>query len=256
MEFIAYQATKDAAPLGTLERGLELLSRVAEAGRSSAADLARDTGLPRATAHRLATKLERLGYLQREVNGMFSLGVRVLDLGHAYLTSLSLRSLALPAMLQARFAFDYSMSLGILDGSQIIYLERLASPTVQQRLPIHVGARLPVHCTAMGKAIMAQLGEKRIDALLDTTQLTRYTARTVTSKSELRYELRSTRHRGFAVADGELIDGFFSVGVPIVIGNRVVGGMAVGAFAGNNGDEQRVGVMAAGLLRCAGRLNH
>ena len=201
------------APIGTLARGLHVLSLVAANGKAiGVTELAKRAELDKGTTHRLAAKLVELGYLQRDDDGKLLLGLHVLDLGFSYLASLDLRTQALPEMRRLHEEYDGAITLAILDGTDIVYVERISPKGLQASMPVGIGARLPVYCTAMGKVIVAAMEPAAQSALLDRIQFRRFTERTITSRAALEAELALTRERGFGITDQEMIDGLRAAG--------------------------------------------
>jgi IclR family pca regulon transcriptional regulator len=206
----------DEGPIGTLARGLHVLSRVAAAGGPiGVTELAQRADLDKATTYRLACKLVTLGYLERSGDAKFRLGLHVLDLGFAYLASLDLRTQALPEMRRLHDEYDGAISLSVLDDTDIVYVERFSPKGLQASMPVGIGARLPVYCTAMGKIILAHLAPERLNALLERIEYKQWTERTIGTRSEFETELLRTRERGFGVTDQEMIDGLRAVASPI-----------------------------------------
>jgi len=202
-------------PIGTLARGLHVLACVAAArGAVGVTELAQRAQLDKATTYRLASKLVELGYLVRDDDGKFRLSLHVLDLGFAYLASLDLRTQALPEMRRLH-EYDGAITLSVLDDTDIVYVERISPKGLQASMPVGIGARLPVHCTAMGKVILAYLATDRLAALLDRIDYAKWTERTIGSRTEFEADLERTRRRGFGVTDQEMIDGLRAVASPI-----------------------------------------
>jgi DNA-binding IclR family transcriptional regulator len=196
------------APIGTLARGLHVLSLVAANGKPiGGTELAQRANLDKATTHRLTSKLVELGYLRRDDDGKLQLGLHVLDLGFSYLASLDLRSQALPEMRRLHEEFDGSITLAVLDDTDVVYIERISPKGLQATMPVGIGARLPVHCTAMGKVILASLPPARLSAVLDRMTFKKYTERTIDNRAAFERDLALTRERGFGVTDQEMIGG-------------------------------------------------
>ncbi|HXP92812.1 MAG TPA: IclR family transcriptional regulator [Candidatus Binatia bacterium] len=210
--------TRSAAksPIGTLARGLHVVSCIAAAGTSvGLTELAQAARLDKTTTYRLSTKLVELGYLEQDADGRFRLGLHILDLGFAYLASLDIRERALPEMRRLREELDGTISLCLLDGADIVYVERFAPKRLQASLPVGVGARLPAYCTAMGKALLAELSAAERDRLLRGAKLKKFTPQTVTDRAALLHELDESRARGFAISDNEMVVGLRAAGAAI-----------------------------------------
>lgn len=204
------------SPIGTLARGLHVVSCIAAAGTPlGLTELAQAARLDKTTTYRLATKLVELGYLEQDADGRFRLSLHILDLGFAYLASLDIRSRALPEMRRLREDVDGTISLCQLDGTDIVYVERFAPKRLQASLPVGVGARLPAYCTAMGKAWLAELPIPERDRLVRTIKFKRFTDYTVTDRAALVRELETAHARGFAVSDNEMVVGLRAAGAAI-----------------------------------------
>ena len=213
---LASTEAADGGPIGTLARGLHVLSCVADArGPVGVTELAHRAHLDKATTHRLASKLVELGYLERDDDGKFRLSLHVLDLGFAYLASLDLRTQALPEMRRLHEEYDGAITLSVLDDTDIVYVERISPKGLQASMPVGIGARLPVYCTAMGKVILAHLPPERLTALLDRIDYAQWTERTIASRAAFEEDLARTRERGFGVTDQEMILGLRAVASPI-----------------------------------------
>ena len=221
------------SPIGTLSRGLHLLSCVARAGgRIGLGEVAQRAGLHKVTAHRLAGRLVQLGYLERDDEGRLSLGIRVLELGFSYLASLDLRTQALPEMRRLVGEIDASIGLSVIDRNEVVYIERLESSRLQPVLPVGVGARMPLHATAMGKAIMAFLPDAQQEQVLAQIDYVGITRRTPRTAAALAADLRLTRKRGFALSDQEYLESYRGIAAPIFDdAGMPVAALSAGAFA-------------------------
>lgn len=242
---------KENSPIGTLSRGLHLLSCVARAGaRLSLPELAQRTGLHKVTAHRLAAKLVELGYLERDTDGRVGVGLRVLQLGFSYLASLDLRTQALPEMRRLVGEVDAPIGLSVIDRNDVVYIERLESSRLQPILPVGVGALMPLHATAMGKAIMAFMPDAQQRELLDQIDFTILTKRTPSTAAALAAELRSTRKRGFALSDQEYLESYRGIAAPIFNdAGMPVAALSVGAFEGQKTLRELCDVLAPQIVR-------
>src|SRR3989441_1531678 len=162
----------------SLERGLAILSAF-RSGRPllGVSELGREIGLSRSTAHRYVATLAMLGYLQQDsATRKYRLGPRVLDLGFSAIHSMELREISAPHLQQLSDETGYTVNMAILEGTDILYVERCRSSRAGQReidLNLHVGSRLPAYCTSMGKILLAYLPPAEQAALLDRIQLSR-----------------------------------------------------------------------------------
>jgi IclR family pca regulon transcriptional regulator len=181
--------------------------------------------MSRSTTHRYVITLVALGYLKQGARRKYSLGLRVTNLGMSALNSTGLREHAHPYLEELRQRTSYTASLAVLDGSEIVYVDRARSfrrGQSESDLGLAPGSRLPVYCTAMGKVLMANLPERERSELLASLKLTKRGPNTITSKNALRVELEQVREEGFAVNDQELAEGLHSIAVPVRTDSREV----------------------------------
>lgn len=208
----------------SLERGLAVI-RAFDAAHPelTLSEVARVCGLTRAAARRFLLTLTDLGYVRTD-GRLFSLTPRVLELGYAYLSGLSLPEVAQPHLERLVAAVKESSSLSVLDGDDIVYVARVPTGRIMA-VAINVGTRFPAYATAMGRVLLAALPEAEADAYLSRVRITRLTRRTVTSSAALAAELATVRDAGFAVVDQELELGLRSIAAPV----RGRAGSVVGA---------------------------
>jgi IclR family pca regulon transcriptional regulator len=198
----------------SLERGLSVIRAFGPDHRElTLAEVSRATSLTRASARRFLLTLMDLGYVN--FNGRtFSLGPRVLELGYAYLSTLSLNEVAAPHMESLVAAVRESSSIAVLDGDDITYVVRVPTKRIMT-VTIAVGTRFPAYATSMGRVLLAHLTPEELDAYLARVRLEPLTAHTVTDREVLRRLLGEVASQRFAVVDQELEDGLRSIAVPI-----------------------------------------
>ena len=202
---------------GSLGRGLHLLGVLAEAQQPlGLSELAARAAFDKATTHRLARTLLAFGYLSQDAGSRrYRLGVRALDIGYAYLSRLDVRELALPFMHQLVRQFSESVSLSILDGPDVVYIERVRAGNLRVGIEVHVGTRIPAHCSSMGKAFLAWLPPAQAQDVLAARPLVQLTPKTIIDVARLETELVEVRARGFAINDEEMALGLRSAAAAI-----------------------------------------
>jgi IclR family pca regulon transcriptional regulator len=198
----------------SLARGLSVLTafgqRHTELPLSAVAEA---TGLARATARRSLITLEHLDYVASE-GKLFRLTPRVLELGFAHLSGLTLPEIAQPHLVALVGQVHDSASMAVLDGDDIQYVARV--PTVRiMRVNITLGTRFPAYATAMGRVLLAGLPENERAARLERTELKPLTRHTVTSAERLTAVLERTALDRHALIDEELEEGLRSIAVPV-----------------------------------------
>ncbi|WP_275419309.1 IclR family transcriptional regulator [Acrocarpospora phusangensis] len=210
----------------SVDKAFEIVAAVSEAGRSgiTLGALAARAGVAVSTAHRYVTSLLELRVLDRDAAGCYRLGVALIMLAGQYLDEDGLRAAAQPYLAELVELSGETVHLGIPVGHQIVYIDKVESAK-SVRLVSRIGNRAPLHCTAMGKAVLALLDAPAIEKVL-AGQLDRRTPRTLTG-GDLLAELELVRRQGFAIDDEENEEGVRCVGLPI----RNSAGQPVGAFS-------------------------
>jgi IclR family transcriptional regulator, pca regulon regulatory protein len=244
----------------SLERGLAILSCFTpKRPVLGIADIADELGMSRSTTHRYVITLVALGYLEQGASRKYRLGLRVTNLGMSALNSTGLREHAHPYLEELRQRTSYSTSLAVLDGAEIVYVDRARSFRRGQGsidLDLHPGSRLPAHSTAMGKILLAYLPEAEQRELLGSMKLSKRGPNTITSKKALREELDEVREEGFAVNDEELAADLYSIAAPVRNEAReVVAAINVAASSSMISLEEMVDALTPHLLSTADRIS-
>ena len=225
-------ALRGAHFVQSLERGLAVIRAFsAERPQLTLSEVARATGLDRAAARRFLLTLADLGYVHSDGRS-FMLAPRVLELGYAYLSSISLPEVAEPHMERLVADVHESSSVSVLDGDDIVYVARVPVSRIMT-VSINVGTRFPAYATSMGHVLLAALPDAELDARLAGMRLEPLTPRSKTTPEALRAALRRVRAQGWALVDQELEEGLRSVAAPIRDRRgEVVAAINVSAHAG------------------------
>jgi IclR family pca regulon transcriptional regulator len=198
----------------SLERGLAVIRAFDTRNPElTLSEVARICDLTRAAARRFLLTLADLGYVRSD-GRMFSLTPRVLELGYAYLSSLSLPDVAEPHLERLVAEVRESSSVSVLDGDDIVYVARVPTSRIMT-VAINVGTRFPAYATSMGRVLLAARTDDEIEAYLARVSLARLTSKTVLSVPALRAELRKVRRQGYSLVDQELEEGLRSIAAPI-----------------------------------------
>jgi IclR family pca regulon transcriptional regulator len=210
----------------SLVAGLAILDRfTSERPEFGIAALAGELNMSRSTTHRYASTLVALGYLEQDYSRRYRLAPRVADLGLALLDSMALRRAGAEHLRRLRKQTGRTVSLGILDGPEIMYLEALRGWRRGQyaiNLDIGIGVHLPSHCTSIGKTLLAHLPEHRREPLIGKLTLARRGPNTITDRGDLRAELERVRADGLAISDEELAPGLRTIAAPVPDGRGEV----------------------------------
>jgi len=221
------------AGLGVLEKAMSVLNIVSAASLPlTFTDLLRAGNLPKATLHRILATLMREGLLRYVVSSKtYQLGFRLLELAHEVWSDFDLRLAAQDEMLRLRDALGQSVHLAVLDRDSMVVVASQDFGSVVRPDSL-VGARWPVHATAVGKIMLAYLDSRQQADLLMALNLQALTPATCVTLEALRSELDLGRARGYAIDRGEHDADRYAVAAPILdIEGRPIGAIAVGMSA-------------------------
>ncbi len=188
-------------------------------------EVAARTDLTRATARRFLHTLVELGYVRTD-GKTFALTAKVLQLGYAYLSGLSLPQLAQPHLEELSLKLGESTSAAVLDGTDIAYIARVTTRRIMT-IGITVGTRFPAYATSMGRVLLAHLPPADLKAYLAAADIKPLTPRALGTVPELLAELERVRAQGWCVLDQELELGLMSVAAPVYDGPKVVAAVNV-----------------------------
>lgn len=181
-----------------LQRGLRLLQLFTQFDRGlTTMQVARLSGLPVSTVHRFLVNLESSGFLNCSASGVYHLGLACFAVGQAALGQLDVRRLSLPYLLELNQQTRETIHLTVRHGLTAVYVEKIDSPE-QLRIHSRIGAAVPLHCTAVGKVMLAFMPDEEREQVLRQLDLKRVTANTVGSLQELQTELQRVRKNGYA----------------------------------------------------------
>ncbi|MFV8166879.1 IclR family transcriptional regulator [Mycobacterium sp. 134] len=188
-------------------------------GRLTLAEIVRRTGLPRSSAHRILERLVHLRWLRRDGRD-YELGMRLVELGSLALHQDRIHRAAIPLLRDLHRATGLVVHLAILDGSDVVYLEKIGGQMVAA-IPTRIGGRQPAHCTAVGKAIMADNPPVEIDLTAGSTRFS------ISNERQLSAELAKVRAHGVAFEREESLVGFGCVAAPIGPAGAAVAAVSV-----------------------------
>lgn len=239
----------------SLARGLDVIAAFAPSRPTmSLTDVATATGLARPTARRILLTLAELGYVRPDGSG-YALTPRVLDLGVAYVRSMGLWDVARPHLARLSARTNESCSVAQLDGSDIVYVARVAVPKIVG-LTVQIGTRFPALPTSLGKVLLAALCPEEVDAVLAEPTRSGLTPRWQPDRAERDAELREVRARGWALTDQQLALGIRSVAAPLRNGDgQVVAALNVNTHAAETTVEHLVDHHLPLLLHAAGEIS-
>jgi IclR family transcriptional regulator, acetate operon repressor len=167
--------------------------------RSRLGDIAARAELPKSTVHRILRRLVERGYARAEGDGMYVLGPHVLTMAGEMLQGLDATARAAPVLRDLHADVGHTVHFAMLSDDEAVYLEKLVDPGLPYQFASRVGGRIALHCTAIGKSLLAAM----TDDIVDRLELVRRTPHTLVTGDALRAELERVRARGFAIDDEE-----------------------------------------------------
>lgn len=199
-----------------VERALAILECLDGSKRGlNISELSRRLRIPKSSTHVIVVTLERLGYLERKPDSLnYHLGLKAYGMGHGMMKNLSIVDTALQNLQMLVDQVQMPAHLAVADGDQGVFIQKVDRPNLT-RIDTYVGRRMDLHCTGVGKVILAWDTEDVAEHILSKDAYIRYTSNTITSAGALRRELARVRKTGFAIDDEEEEMGVRCVAVPV-----------------------------------------
>lgn len=222
-------------------------------------EIVKKTGLPKSSVHCILVTLQRQGYLYRNENtSRYMFGLKLFSLANMAVSGLKLRQQAAPYLYPLMQQTGMTTHMAILEHNEAILIEKI-DPVGASRQATWLGKRMEVHCTGIGKAIIAYLPEERLNELLRERPLPRHNENTIASAKRLKDDLAATAKRGYSIDDEEDEIGHRCIGVPVfdqtslVIGAISIAGTSAQITAENAHHlAQRVKRAGASISRLLG----
>ena len=200
----------------SLGKGLKVLQSLGEANSPlSLSKIAASIGTDKTTATRLCYTLTELGFIHRDVQKQYHLSPKVLTLGTAVISGLDWLELCRYYLERLFEEMQKTVNFSVLEGDEILYLIRIRK---EKYLPfdIRMGTKLPLHCTAMGKVLLALGDPEKTGPIIEKLDLRQFTPRTITDRKQFMEELNNVKTKGYAINDEELTTLARSVAAPIL----------------------------------------
>lgn len=249
-----------ADPQYTLEsllRGLNILSLFTrETPALTLTEITIASGLNKTTVFRILSTLENAGYMRRDPDTKrYRPALKVLQLGFASISSLEVRQIARPYLEQLSQQVGETVSLSMLDGLYIVYVDRVRYQRIVG-VVLGMGSRLPAHCASMGKAMLAHLPPEELHRQLDEVNLKPCTPNSLVDRDAIETELARVRAQGYATNDEELEMGLRAVAAPIWDNsNQVVAAINITGSTSTISRECLVGELALAVLHTSAQIS-
>jgi IclR family KDG regulon transcriptional repressor len=200
----------------SIKKAIEVLEALAERENGlGITQLSRELNLPKSTIHQILSTLKSVRFVEQNFeNRKYHLGLRIFELGNIVQSQLQLRKIAHSYLYNLSRKTNETTYLVVLEGNRIVYIDCVESTARLRAHPLF-GNLVPLHCTSLGKAIMAFLPEGKINEIIHNEGLERFTDNTITAPQVLKRELKEIRKRGYATDNMEHEEGIRCVGAPI-----------------------------------------
>jgi IclR family transcriptional regulator, KDG regulon repressor len=225
----------------SLERGLDLIELLAKNPQEiSLSELSRTAGFSQSTAHRILSALKARGYVrQNSENSKYKLSLKLFELGNMTGRHLNLKEESLHLLKRLATQTMETAYLIIKDEDMALCLERIDGNPAIRILTLEIGRRQPLHLGAAPKVLLAYLGEKEIDRIIQAVGLEAWTAYTTTNPIQLKQELKQIREQGYAVSVDDVTVGVAAVGVPVFdFKDEVICSISIGGMSNNFKDDR------------------
>ncbi|MCM3087910.1 IclR family transcriptional regulator [Bhargavaea ginsengi] len=200
----------------SVDRAIDILELFMATGPElSIKEISGKLDLSKSTVHGIIKTLEHRGYLQQDPESLkYRLGIKLFELGNVVGSSMDIRKIASPLIRSLVEELHETVHLAVMEREEVVYVEKLEGPRTLT-IYSHVGKRAPVHCTGVGKAILAYQSDERINKMLASEDLVAHTQHTMTDEAAIKEHLKIIRNRGYAVDDEEIELGLKCVAAPI-----------------------------------------
>ena len=213
-------------------RALDILEFLSDRKEATFTEIHTGLGIPKSSAYHILGTLTSRGYIRFAGDSFkYLLGLRLVELGTKSSSFIDIRTEALPLLRELAAKTNETCNLGILDGTEGIYIAKLEG-SQPIRLNSWEGKRFPLHCTAMGKVLLAWQDEEKWAEMLPKLKLIRNTKNTITELNKLSVHLRHVRKQGWALDDQENEDHVRCLGHPVLsFDGRVLGAISISGLA-------------------------
>jgi DNA-binding IclR family transcriptional regulator len=213
-------------------KALDILEFLATQREASFTQIYSELGIPKTSAYHILSTLSHRGYVRFSGDSArYCLGLKLFELGTRSVSRIDLRAEALPLLRDLVTRTNETCNLGIQDGVEGVYLAKLEG-TQPVRLYSWEGKRMPLHCTAIGKALLAWQGKEEREEILKEIELIAYTKNTITEKKKLKKHLAMIRRRGWSIDDQENEPHVRCLGAPVLsVDGRILAAISVSGLA-------------------------
>lgn len=198
-----------------LGRALDILEALSAANTPmTLSEISVATGLSKSSTHRILGTLHDRSYVDKTDSGSYTIGFKLVEIASTHINNLELLTEAAPYLSKITRELDLTAHLGILDGADVVYLEKLDGHPNSQ-LYTQIGHRSPGFCSSIGKCLMAGMSREELGSVLDKCDFKKYTRNTITDRREFISHLKQVRLQGWAMDDEEYEEGHRCIGCAV-----------------------------------------
>lgn len=201
--------------ISTIQRAIDILNLFEDHDKLYFTQIQEFLKINKSTLFRVLYNLESNRYLSRDKHGRYELGLRILILGNRISQANKIKKVAASYLEELSDKINLTVQMGILDGFDVVIIDKHDPPNTI-KMVAHIGAIVPAHCTGQGKTLLAYSSKDKVEKIINSHGLKRYTPHTMTTVNGLSDELEKIRKRGYAIDDSEHEKHIRCVAVPIL----------------------------------------
>lgn len=218
----------ETKPYGTvLIRAAKILDYLAEHPNVSLQQIAQATEMTASTTLKILDTLTLIGYVNKNTSKNYRLGTKLIRYANQNVDQMNLVETTLPYLKGLQETIDETIHLGVLNGGEILYLNKLEPQNQTIRMSSKIGITRPLYSSAMGKAVLADFSEEEVADYLATHDLIPHTENTITNPLKLASELTNVRQRQVAFDDEEVEKDIFCIGASLKVNQEIIGAFSV-----------------------------
>ena len=214
----------------------EIVQLLQEEGPLGITEIADQTGLPTSTVHDYVGSLYEMEYVVKSEKKKYDLGLRFLDHGMSARENRPISTVGQSSIEQLAEVTGEAVWIVVEEHGKAVYVNRALGDRAVETA--RIGTRSDLHCLASGKAILAHLSDDRVEEIINQHGLSTRTDRTVGTRESLYDELEAVRERGYAMNEGEAVEGVRAVGTPVLVGGDIAGAVSVSGPANRMTDDR------------------
>ena len=205
----------DDRSVQSINRALDIVESLAvQQSGLSLTDIAGEVGLPKSTVYRIISTLVKRGYVDRNTDGNYKIGLKLIEAVSCHINSLELQTQARPYVLQIAANLGLTSHLGVMDGDKVVYIEKM-DVLSSVKMYSQIGLRTHAYCSSLGKCMLSNYSKEELNAVMANCSFIKFTPNTIGSIEELHDEMSIVRKQGWAMDNEEYERGHRCIGAPI-----------------------------------------